>query len=101
MSDRRIFSISLKNDAPNNYMHREVFLGRHLDSENQRVSDTSRYIVVDGRHVETGSFNFTTAAARRNSENVAMLWNNQDAARQYIAHWQSRWEQGQQYQSSY
>ncbi|KAF3458075.1 phospholipase D family protein [Ralstonia solanacearum] len=60
-----------------------------------------KYIVVDGLHVETGSFNFTTAAARRNSENVVVLWNNPDAARQYIAHWQSRWEQGQQYQSSY
>jgi phosphatidylserine/phosphatidylglycerophosphate/cardiolipin synthase-like enzyme len=60
-----------------------------------------KYIVVDGLHVETGSFNYTTAAARRNSENVVVLWNNPDAARQYIAHWQSRWEQGQQYQSSY
>ncbi len=60
-----------------------------------------KYIVIDGLHVETGSFNFTVAAARRNSENVVVLWNNSDVARQYITHWQSRWEQGQQYQSSY
>lgn len=60
-----------------------------------------KYIVVDGLHVETGSFNYTTAAARRNSENVLVVWNNAAVAGQYIAHWQRRWEQGQQYQSSY
>lgn len=60
-----------------------------------------KYIVVDGLHVETGSFNFTTAAARRNSENVVVLWNNPDAARQYIAHWQSRWGNGEPYKSTY
>jgi len=60
-----------------------------------------KYIVVDGRHVETGSFNFTTTAAKRNSENVLVLWNNPKLAGQYIAHWQSRWKQGQPYQSTY
>lgn len=60
-----------------------------------------KYIVADGLHVETGSFNYTMAAARRNSENVLVVWNNAAVAGQYIAHWQSRWEQGQQYQSSY
>ena len=60
-----------------------------------------KYIVVDGLHVETGSFNFSTAAARRNSENVIVVWNNPAVARQYIAHWQSRWAQGQPYRSTY
>ena len=59
-----------------------------------------KYIVVDGLHVETGSFNYTIAAARRNSENVLVVWNNPVVAGQYIAHWQNRWEQGQPYQSS-
>ena len=58
-----------------------------------------KYIVVDGLHVETGSFNYTIAAARRNSENVIVVWNNPAVAGQYIAHWQNRWEQGQPYQS--
>lgn len=60
-----------------------------------------KYIVVDDRTVETGSFNYTTAAARSNSENVLVVWNDPTIATQYIAHWQSRWEQGKPYQSSY
>jgi phosphatidylserine/phosphatidylglycerophosphate/cardiolipin synthase-like enzyme len=60
-----------------------------------------KYIVIDGLHVETGSFNFTTGAAKRNSENVLVLWNYPTLAAQYLAHWQSRWEQGQPYQSSH
>lgn len=60
-----------------------------------------KYIVVDGRHVETGSFNFTAAAAKRNSENVLVVWNDPQLAARYIAHWQSRWEQGQTYRSTY
>ncbi|AKK25033.1 endonuclease (plasmid) [Pandoraea oxalativorans] len=60
-----------------------------------------KYMVVDGLHIETGSFNYTTAAAKRNSENVLVLWNYPTLAAQYLAHWQSRWEQGQPYQSGY
>ena len=40
--------------------------------------------MVDGRHVETGSFNFTVSAAKRNSENVLVLWNNPTLANRYI-----------------
>lgn len=53
-----------------------------------------KYIVVDGRSVETGSFNYTQAAAHANSENVLVLWNNPQVAAQYLAHWESRWAQG-------
>nr|WP_052135612.1 phospholipase D family protein [Collimonas arenae] len=60
-----------------------------------------KYIVIDGRHVETGSFNYSSAAAKSNSENVIVVWNNPQIAGQYIAHWQSRWQQGVTYQSSY
>lgn len=60
-----------------------------------------KYIVVDDRTVETGSFNYTTAAARSNSENVLVVWNDPTIAKQYVAHWQSRWEQGRPYQSTY
>lgn len=60
-----------------------------------------KYMVVDGRHLETGSFNFTAAAAKRNSENVLVVWNDPALAARYIAHWQSRWSQGQPYRSTY
>ncbi|AOJ68623.1 MULTISPECIES: phospholipase D family nuclease [Burkholderia] len=60
-----------------------------------------KYIVVDGRHVETGSFNYSAAAAARNSENVLVVWNNPALAAQYLKHWQNRFDQGANYRSAY
>lgn len=53
-----------------------------------------KYIIVDARHVETGSFNLSQAAARSNSENVLVVWNDPEVASTYLAHWASRWAQG-------
>lgn len=53
-----------------------------------------KYILVDGLHTETGSFNYSQAAARLNSENVLVIWNNPITAKQYLAHWETRWKQG-------
>lgn len=60
-----------------------------------------KYIVVDGRHTKTGSFNFSQAAARSNSENVMVVWNNPAVANQYLAHWESRWKQGVEVEAKY
>jgi len=53
-----------------------------------------KYIVVDGQHVQNGSFNYTSGAADSNSENVLVVWNDPVLAAAYIKHWDSRWEQG-------
>ena len=53
-----------------------------------------KYIIVDDRSTETGSFNYSQAAARANSENVLVVWNNPEVAAQYSAHWDSRWARG-------
>lgn len=53
-----------------------------------------KYIVVDGKTTETGSFNFSQAAARSNSENVMVVWNDPAVAARYLAHWNSRWAKG-------
>nr|WP_081057522.1 phospholipase D family protein [Burkholderia diffusa] len=60
-----------------------------------------KYVVVDAEHVETGSFNYSASAASRNSENVVVVWNNPQLASRYLAHWQSRFDQGTPYRSSY
>lgn len=60
-----------------------------------------KYIVVDGRHTETGSFNFSQAAARSNSENVLVVWNNAEVASRYLSHWESRWRQGVEVEKAY
>ncbi|MDN4571912.1 endonuclease [Pandoraea cepalis] len=60
-----------------------------------------KYIVVDAKHVETGSYNFTTSAATRNSENVLVIWNNSTLAARYLRHWQSRFDQGVEFRTTY
>ena len=60
-----------------------------------------KVIVVDGVTTETGSFNFSRSAHRANSENVVVLRDLPDVAPQYLAHWQSRWAQGQDWTSTY
>lgn len=51
-------------------------------------------IIVDGHTVQTGSFNFAPSAETANSENVVVLREMPEVARQYLAHWQSRWDGG-------
>lgn len=41
------------------------------------------FIVVDNKHVETGSFNYSFAAAERNAENAMVIWNNPTQATKY------------------
>lgn len=60
----------------------------------------SKYMVIDGEHIETGSFNYS-AAARRNSENALVIWNRPDLAKEYIANWMTVYNQGQPYTSTY
>lgn len=43
-----------------------------------------KFIVVDGKHVETGSFNYSFAAAERNAENAIVVWNNVAMAGKYL-----------------
>lgn len=60
-----------------------------------------KIIIVDGQTVETGSFNFSRAAARSNSENALVLHDVPDIAEIYLAHWQSRWELGRDWHPAY
>lgn len=55
-----------------------------------------KYIVIDGSQIETGSFNYSSAA-RRNSENAVLISQCPAVARSYLEHWQSRWSQGSDY----
>lgn len=60
-----------------------------------------KVVVIDGRSTQTGSFNYSRAAAKANSENVMVLRDMPEIAQQYLAHWQSRWAQGQDWQRNY
>jgi phosphatidylserine/phosphatidylglycerophosphate/cardiolipin synthase-like enzyme len=60
-----------------------------------------KFFVVDGSAVETGSFNYTAAAAKKNSENALVIWNDPDLAQRYLNHWKSRWDQGRVVETNY
>ena len=49
----------------------------------------NKVIIIDGKRVETGSYNFTKSAQRYNAENVVII-NSAKIARQYLANWQRR-----------
>lgn len=60
-----------------------------------------KVIITDGRNGETGSFNFSRAAARSNSENALVIRDYPVLANTYLQHWQTRWEMGKDWSSSY
>lgn len=45
-----------------------------------------KVLIVDARHVQTGSFNYSSSAASRNSENVLVVWDNPELAGAYARH---------------
>ncbi|MGP8437771.1 phospholipase D family nuclease [Paraburkholderia fungorum] len=57
-----------------------------------------KYFIVDGKTVETGSFNYTRSAARRNAENAIVLTGDLDLVRAYLTNWQYVYSQGEDYQ---
>lgn len=60
-----------------------------------------KVIVSDGRHTEVGSFKYSRAADRSNSENVLVVWDDPDLARSYLNHWTSRRAQGTDWKQTY
>ncbi|WP_432262980.1 phospholipase D family protein [Cupriavidus sp. TMH.W2] len=58
-------------------------------------------LCVDKTTTETGSFNFSSAAASKNSENVLVHWGNPQLTAVYLKHWARNWEQGTPYQPPY
>jgi phosphatidylserine/phosphatidylglycerophosphate/cardiolipin synthase-like enzyme len=54
-------------------------------------------IIVDGTTVQTGSFNYAPSAETLNSENVVVIRDAPEVSRQYVGHWQSRWDLGKPY----
>lgn len=58
-------------------------------------------IVADKETVQSGSFNYSEAAASKNSENVVVIWRNVGLAKAYLAHFEARWARGEEYRASY
>lgn len=64
-----------------------------IDIAIDRVSGIAhnKVIIIDNTEVITGSFNFTTSADTRNTENVVLI-EDPNIARSYLENWMSRYE---------
>lgn len=51
----------------------------------------NKFMIIDGATIETGSFNYTTAAAKHNAENALVLWNVPQIAETYAKEWERLW----------
>ncbi|CAH2898008.1 MAG: Phosphatidylserine/phosphatidylglycerophosphate/ cardiolipin synthases and related enzymes-like protein precursor [uncultured Paraburkholderia sp.] len=69
---------------------------------NDRYEAThDKFMVIDGLHVETGSFNYSSAAANRNAENALVLWNAKPLADRYGTEWARLWQEGVELKPAY
>jgi phosphatidylserine/phosphatidylglycerophosphate/cardiolipin synthase-like enzyme len=50
-------------------------------------------MVLGRTSLETGSFNYTTAAVKCNAENALLLWNVPQIAEIYAREWERLWEE--------
>lgn len=53
----------------------------------------NKFMVADGSAVETGSFNYTSSAEKRNAENALVINNEPDIARQYQSEFNRLWNE--------
>lgn len=60
-----------------------------------------KVIVVDRETVELGSFNYSAAAAHKNSENVLVNWQNPELAEAYLAHFYRNQGKSEVYRTDY
>lgn len=60
----------------------------------------NKFMVIDGRTLETGSFNYTRSAQMRNAENVLVLTNAPEAAAIYTREWSRLWDESQPYSAA-
>jgi phosphatidylserine/phosphatidylglycerophosphate/cardiolipin synthase-like enzyme len=60
-----------------------------------------KFIVVDGETVETGSFNFTAGAEKRNAENVLVLHGDLAVAAKYAGEWERLWGESEEMKARY
>ncbi|WP_454829724.1 phospholipase D-like domain-containing protein [Paraburkholderia xenovorans] len=91
-------SATLRSRFPRRKTKATVARGLQL-SNTDRVTVHSKFVVVDNATVETGSYNYSQAAARVNSENVLVLSNHPEIAKAYLDDWETVTSQGEPYRA--
>ena len=52
-----------------------------------------KFMIIDSRTIESGSFNYTISAEKRNAENVLVIRNNKPLAAKFTENWQKLWDE--------
>jgi len=60
-----------------------------------------KFMVIDYRHIQTGSLNYSAAAMDKNAENVLVLWDMPELAAQYEYEWNRLWKEGEKLEAKY
>lgn len=87
--------------ASQSSMNVVVNAGIPLRTNGQYKIMHDKVIITDGQNVQLGSYNYTRSAAESNSENALVVREVPALAQTYLAHWQSRWDGGKDWQSTY
>jgi phosphatidylserine/phosphatidylglycerophosphate/cardiolipin synthase-like enzyme len=61
----------------------------------------NKFMVIDGQDVETGSFNYTQAAAKSNAENALLLHGVPDMASTYTRDFKKLWDEADALEANY
>lgn len=61
----------------------------------------NKFMIIDEKNVELGSFNYTKAAEEKNAENVLVIRNNPQLATSYSQNWRKLWDESEEYQKRY
>lgn len=69
--------------------------------DSQHAIMHNKYLVIDGNTVETGSFNYTSNAAKRNAENAIVIRDDPALAARYTKDWQLHWDHAKPYAARY
>lgn len=69
--------------------------------DSTHVLQHNKYLIIDSRHVQTGSYNYSASATYRNAENVLIIWNNQALAKTYLTDWDRHWQHAEPYAAQY
>lgn len=54
----------------------------------------NKFMVIDGITTQTGSFNYTSSAIKRNAENTIVIWNEPSTASAYQQEFERLWQEG-------
>ncbi len=57
----------------------------------------NKVMVIDQKHVVTGSFNFTVSAQKRNAENVTFIRNDPQVAARFAQNWHHRHQESREF----